>query len=268
MIGGLLRAQRLGDADLAYNMLRKATFGALIYSTIFLQIAIQPLWVDPNTTRSSESLGITPIALVLNAALLLLPVLILFLFCFGYYGLFHRAAVGLPAELRESIWKARVFFQSFWIIIGLAVLFLIGSGAASLIGSPESVRLALFLALDIMPTALVIALLLFLGHTVCAALPTRGRFLLQWLVWAEVLLAAISAGGTSILTALRWRDIEASGVIKSTYSPWTTIPSSVLLVVTLMAIYFAFRWVGRHAPLSRGSPAQTPSSERAAGDFR
>jgi hypothetical protein len=126
----------------------------------------------------------------------------------------------------------------------------------------------LFLALDIMPTAVVIALLLFLGHTVWAALPTRGRFLLQRLVWAEVLLAAISAGGTSILTALHWRDIEASGVIKSTYSPWTTIPSSALLVVTLMALYFAFRWVRKHAPFSRGLPAQTPSSERAAGDFR
>jgi hypothetical protein len=267
MIGGLFRPGRAA-ADLAYSILAKATFGALIYSTIFLQVAIQPLWVDPNTTRSSESLGVTPIALVLNVGLLLLPLLILFLFCLGYYGLLHRAAVGLPADVRESVWKARVFFRAFWMIVGLGVLFFFASVAAFVLGSPEFVRLAFFLLSDLTPTGLLLAFLLFLGYAVWAPLPIRGRLILQWLVRAEVLLAAISAAGTSILTGLHWREIEASGVIKSAYSPWTSIPSSALTVATLVALYLAFRWVRRHAPFSRGSPTQTQSAEGAAGDFR
>lgn len=268
MFGISFRPKGLGDAELSYNVLGKATFGALIYSLIFLQIATQPLWFDPSTPIPPMSPALAAVTLVLNIGLLLLPLFILVLFCLGYYGLVYRAMAGLPTEVRESIQKARILFRTFWLIVGLAVLFFFGSIGAALLGAPEPVRLAMYLPVVLAPSGLLISLLLFLGYAVWAALPTPGMLLLQRLVWAAVVLVGASAAGTAVLTAIAWREIEASGVITAAYSPWTTIPSGAFTVVTCIALYVAFRWVRRHLPLRTGSPDLTTPSALVAGDPR
>lgn len=243
-----------GAVALAYNVLGKATFGVLLYALVFLDIAIQPLWYKESGPLPPMSATVAAVTAVLNAGLILLPALILFLFSLGYYILVHKAMVGLSPEARESVWMARRWFLAFWAFLGVAVLFFSASIGASVLAAPEIVRLSTYLVFAVMPSALLIALLLFLGYTIWASLPNPRRIFLKRLVWADVLFVCAAAAGTTILTALAWREIEASGVITSAYSPWTTIPWGTFTVGTLVTLYFAFRWVRRHLP-SREEPA-------------
>jgi len=210
--------------ELAYNALGKATFGAILYALVFLDIAIQPLWYDPSTPPPPMSPILEAVSTVLSAGLLLLSAIILVLFCLGYYLLVYRAMVSLGPEVRESVWHGRNWFRAFWRVLGLASLSIVASTAATALGAPEVIRLAAYLPFVVMPSALLIALILFIGYAVWAALQASHRVILQRLVWAEVLIVCAAAAGTAVLTALDWGEIEASGIISPAYSRGPQFP--------------------------------------------
>jgi len=249
MLAATTLTKKRSDAEVAYSVLAKATFGAILYSFVFLYGAIQPLWYRESGQPPPMSPALAAVTAVLSAGLLLLPLVILFLLSFGYYGLLHKAMFGLTLEARESVWIARRWFRVFWILLGAAVIAFFGVVGASVLVAPEVVRLSTYLVFMLFPSALLIALVLFLGYAVWASLPHPRRVLLRRLIWADVLVVSGVAAGTAVLTALAWREIEASGVITPAYSPWTTIPSGAFNLATLVALYLAFRWVRRHPPL-------------------
>jgi hypothetical protein len=255
VLGGTLLPKNDGAVRLAYGVLGKATFGAILYALVFLLGAIQPLWYQESASLPPLPPVAAAVTAVLSAGLLLLPVLILFLVSLGHYGLVHKAMVRLAPEARGSAWLAHRWFVAFWILIGMTVLVFSATIAATVLAAPEIVRLSVYLGFATLPSALLIALVLFLAYSVWAPLPYPRRILLQGLVWADLFFVCAAAAGTLTLTALEWREIEASGVITSAYSPWTTIPSDVFNLGTLVALYFAFRWVRRHPPLREQSVA-------------
>src|SRR5438128_10871889 len=130
------------DAEVAYRTLSKATFGAILYAVVFLLVAVQPLSYRENGQPPPMSPAVAAVTAVLNAGLLLLPLLIVFLLSFGYYRLVHKAMVGLTPEARESIWIARRCFRAFWVIIGAAVIVFFGAVGAMALDAPEILRLS------------------------------------------------------------------------------------------------------------------------------
>ena len=253
------------DVERAYSLLAKATFGMILFALPSLLVASQPLWyrnTGPPPPMSPLEAAITA---VLSGGVLLLPLLIVILLFLGYRRLVHRAMAFLSPEAQESARIARRWFLTFWGLIGISIPVFFASIGATALGAAEFLQLSVYLVFTILPSALLIALVLFLAYSAWAPLPNLRRTVLRRLVWADVLLISAGAAGTAALTAFDWHDIVTSGVLAPAYSPWTTIPSGAFNVGTLVALYFAFRWVRRHLPVRQEPGTALPPDFPTAG---
>src|SRR5439155_10654568 len=185
-------AAKRKDVERAYSLLAKASFGMILFALPSLLVASQPLWyrnTGPPPPMSPLEAAITA---VLSGGVLLLPLLIVILLFLGYRRLVHRAMAFLSPEAQESARIARRWFLTFWGLIGISIPVFFASIGATALGAAEFLQLSVYLVFTILPSALLIALVLFLAYSAWAPLPNLRRTVLRRLVWADVLL--ISAG--------------------------------------------------------------------------